>query len=152
MERGAPLVAHQSGEGEIVRNGGGGPPENRTLVALAEGVAELRAEVTHLKEDTRVIRSTHHEVSGRMQEFVAAERMNAANVGKLIEAQSATNVQISALAEGQGRLSDTVQALLLAKSGLEGAWKATLRIGGITALVIGAGAWALTNLSIHLRP
>jgi hypothetical protein len=139
------------GEDGTVRNGGA-VQENRTLVALAEGMAEIRAEVSHLKEGVSVIRTTHHEISNRMQEFVAAERMNAANVGRLIDAQTSTNNQISALAEGQGRLSDTVQALLLAKSGLEGAWKATLRIGALTALVIGGGAWALTNLSIHMRP
>jgi predicted nucleic acid-binding Zn-ribbon protein len=135
-----------------VSNGHQSPPENRTLVALAEGVAELRAEVSHLKDDTKIIRQKGHDVDNRMQEFIAAERLNASNVGKLIEAQAVTNTQIANLASGQKALSDTVQALLLAKSGLEGAWKATLRIGALTVVLVGAAAWAWEHLLLSVKP
>jgi hypothetical protein len=144
------LPGEQNENGNGMSNGAT-PRDHRTIVVLAEGVAELKAEVAHLKEDTRVIRQTHHEVNNRLQELIAAERLNATNVGKLTEAQTVTNVQISQLAVGQERLSDTVQSLLLAKSGLEGAWKATLRIGALTALALGAGAWVIANLQVHFR-
>jgi len=138
-------------ENGMSSSNGSGQHDTRTIVALAESVAEVKVELSHLKEDTRVIRQTHHEVNSRLQEFIAAEKLNATNLGKLIEAQTVTNGQIGHLTAGQERLSDAVQALLLAKSGLEGAWKATLRIGALTVLALGAAAWVFTNLQVHFR-
>ena len=120
------------------------------MVALAERMAVVETKVGALKEDTAVIRSTQHDTNNRMQEFVAAERLCAANLGTLIAAQTATNAHLD-------KLAATVENLTLVKAQVEGGWKATVRfITLIAAVLAGMGAvlggvaWAMGHLTVRV--
>ncbi len=137
---------------EAIGNGVAAHHDSRTLVALAERMAVVETKVGALKEDTQVIRATQHDTNNRMQEFVAAERLCAQNLGTLVTAQTTTNTQLSELAA-------TVRELTLAKAQVEGGWKATVRFATlVAALFAGVGAviggimWALGHLSVQVSP
>jgi len=123
-------------------------PNGRTVVALAERLAVVETKVDGLKEDSVVIRATHHEINNRMQEFVAAEKLCAANLGTLISAQSTTNSQIA-------KLTTTVEELLLVKARVEGGWKAIVKVGAFAGAVVTAMAgvivYAIEHLSVRLN-
>jgi hypothetical protein len=143
----------ENGNGERRPHG-----DSRTIVALAENVAELRNEMVHLKRDTEVIRAKGHDIDQRMQESIASDRINAAAIAKVIESQAATNNQLSALASTVEHLAVSVTNLMISRAKGEGAWTATFRIGAAlaamftaTAVVISGGAWALSNLTVHVK-
>ncbi len=141
-----PIGPEANGNGVVTSHDG------RTMVALAERMAVVETKVGALKEDTQVIRATQHDTNNRMQEFVAAERLCAQNLGTLVTAQTTTNTQIAELAA-------TVKDLVLAKAQVEGGWKATVRFATlIAALFAGVGAvigglmWAFGHLSVQVSP
>lgn len=120
------------------------------MVALAERVAVVETKIGALKEDTAIIRSTQHDTHNRMQEFVAAERMCAQNLGTLIEAQATTNAHLN-------RMAATVEELTLVKAQVEGGWKATVRFATLIAALLSAGAaivwaimWSMGHLAVHV--
>lgn len=124
----------------------------RTIVALVERVAVIETRMIASKEDTAIIRATHHEINNRMQEFVAAERLCAANLGTLVATQTTTNAQIS-------ELTATVKELTLARAEVEGAWKATIRLATFAGAIlaglaasIGGLMWSLGHLSLSIKP
>ncbi len=141
-------------EGETIDGNGMGHArgDSRTMVALAERVAVVETKIGALKEDTAVIRSTQHDTHNRMQEFVAAEQMCAQNLGRLIEAQTTTNAQLS-------KLAATVEGLTLVRAQVEGGWKATVRFSTLIAAVlsgfvavVGGVMWAMGHLAVHVSP
>ncbi len=122
------------------------------MIVLAERVAIVETKIGALKDDTQVIRATHHEINNRMQEFVAAERLCASNLGTLVATQATVTAQIA-------ELTEAVQSLAITKAQVEGAWKATVRFATLIAALISAIAvlaggliWAIQHFAVRVVP
>ncbi len=87
-----------------------------------------------------------------MQEFVAAERLCASNLGTLVATQATVTAQIA-------ELTEAVQSLAITKAQVEGAWKATVRFATLIAALISAIAvlaggliWAIQHFAVRVVP